>query len=928
MADITLTGDDLIQFMERNYLGQLMNPSRRNLKTAAGIVDNPNFRKWFDGSKVVDAQGQPLRCYHGTRSGEDFEEFSVEGPPYDASGEPLASGSGADPTAYLGAHFAQEPRIAGQFAMPGAKDWQKYRYDENQSPRIIPVYLRITNPKDFGSEHNLRAFIYQGKVGGYGGDELLNEAMKADGLDPEGLDETSNDADVQEWLRKYDSDVAFRAEQNEWMMERSDTSIEDRLESAQDLASEARQKLVSQGHDGIRYKNEIEGGISWIVFEPNQVKSALGNAGAFDPNNPSMVASKTAGIGGNGWAIWEGHVLLNPRRSAHVDWFEKLGLPTSGPEFDQIPRGNFFIDNDNETIQIWTDSEEVPQNPADADEETGVWGYRRFEMPFAPQEVVEEIKRKHPQARDYEVVDEMPYGSHQYFSASKNAAGEWWRRWRKTVLLKKGTILYHGTAEAFPASQLETPAWFSTSRSVAEHFQSWHGGDEGKFRLLEFKVIKPIRLPRIDGKEDLDRLEEMFGLESSYGVEQILDTLPQSGLQGWIIPHNYPDGDDIMLADSYSIAFVKETPEGKDYENEDDMNEAGQEAGLPGKWFKDEKGNWVYQMTPEEIAERERVAKGRTGSPEALGTPLERKEGAFQKAAETNKIAWKEVNYETPKSNLLGGILESDQDIEDWAVNENVREPNALLRLLTGKRVGVIDHMHIDKESRGQGLGNTLLERFTRQALRERCDALLLEAGIFEPNAPAVRGDNLVKWYERHGFQVIGYAGVSVDTQGRVKLEERNLPVMVKWLRTPKNVVSGDISKTAFPRNQIISPQQARDRKLFGPVWHGTTPDTLKIIETEGFRVFEGESATGSIQHGFEGDRGGICPRTSSSRPFHGVWDLCHPLQENCQNVQWRHDAGAEALLPRRAEAGDHKLQCTTYDDEVVAEEWVPCRIG
>jgi hypothetical protein len=30
-------------------------------------VSSPEFRKWFAGSKVVDGQGRPLLCYHGTR---------------------------------------------------------------------------------------------------------------------------------------------------------------------------------------------------------------------------------------------------------------------------------------------------------------------------------------------------------------------------------------------------------------------------------------------------------------------------------------------------------------------------------------------------------------------------------------------------------------------------------------------------------------------------------------------------------------------------------------------------------------------------------------------------------------------------------------------------------------------------------------------
>ena len=36
---------------------------------------NDNFRKWFGDSKVVDKDGKPMICYHGTPKG-GFTEFN------------------------------------------------------------------------------------------------------------------------------------------------------------------------------------------------------------------------------------------------------------------------------------------------------------------------------------------------------------------------------------------------------------------------------------------------------------------------------------------------------------------------------------------------------------------------------------------------------------------------------------------------------------------------------------------------------------------------------------------------------------------------------------------------------------------------------------------------------------------------------------
>ncbi len=258
-------------------------------EVAVATVDSPQFKAWFDGSKVVDANGQPLRVYHGTRSSVDFEEFSTEGPPMDEGGEyPVSSGSGADPTAYMGAHFAVQPEVASQFAM--GQGWTRTRYEGGEEkPRVIAVYLRITNPKDFGNEENLRRYIYQGKITD---DQVLEIAMQADDIDP--WDEASEQA-AQDWDNKYNSDTQFREETNRYLLERHrpEEGEDDLLVSAaQDLAMTAKSKLQMAGYDGIHYKNVVEGGTAYIAFEPNQIKSAW--AAQFDQQKAEFTASKQA----------------------------------------------------------------------------------------------------------------------------------------------------------------------------------------------------------------------------------------------------------------------------------------------------------------------------------------------------------------------------------------------------------------------------------------------------------------------------------------------------------------------------------------------------------------------------------------------------------------------------------------------------------
>lgn len=51
------------------------------------------------------------------------------------------------------------------------------------------------------------------------------------------------------------------------------------------------QELEEEGYDGIIVNDEEFGGESYIAFNPSQIKSATGNAGTFDPENPDITKS-------------------------------------------------------------------------------------------------------------------------------------------------------------------------------------------------------------------------------------------------------------------------------------------------------------------------------------------------------------------------------------------------------------------------------------------------------------------------------------------------------------------------------------------------------------------------------------------------------------------------------------------------------------
>ena len=84
-------------------------------------MDNPKFRRWFAGSKCVDATGKPLLVYHGTES--DFKLYS---------NWPIV--------------FTPDARVASAYALQGAIS------TERSVPNVRAAYLRVLQPRVFNEQ--------------------------------------------------------------------------------------------------------------------------------------------------------------------------------------------------------------------------------------------------------------------------------------------------------------------------------------------------------------------------------------------------------------------------------------------------------------------------------------------------------------------------------------------------------------------------------------------------------------------------------------------------------------------------------------------------------------------------------------------------------------------------------------------------------
>ncbi|MEC5323317.1 LPD38 domain-containing protein [Aurantimonas sp. A3-2-R12] len=205
--------------------------------SVAGDTRGEAFKRWFGDSKVVDADGKPLVVYHGSKWGDpDDSDFAFE-----------TGHTGADEIGSVGFYFTDDRQAAISYAQGGEP---------------AAVYLRAENLldlRDAEAKNAVKAAIKQG--GSYG---IRSDNMSTDTT----IDNIENDVGA-------DAETFF-----DWANEVSGGE-------ANYLINAIAKWAANQGHDGMVFSDGNRGEIadSYAVFEPNQIKSATGNNGTFDPND-------------------------------------------------------------------------------------------------------------------------------------------------------------------------------------------------------------------------------------------------------------------------------------------------------------------------------------------------------------------------------------------------------------------------------------------------------------------------------------------------------------------------------------------------------------------------------------------------------------------------------------------------------------------
>ena len=190
-----------------------------------------NFWQWFGDSKVVDSDGKPLVMYHGTNrstNGQPFESFDAYGSNYGLFGQ--------------GSYFTDNPSVASSYTSKGKGD----------TPTVYPVYLKVASPIDMDKKANKSA-----------------------------------------WQEQFPASTDYHegGDTNESWYRAAEDSLRDEGLPRYEGAEIIQDGIRSMGYDGITHigggrirENSVEHRV-FIIFEPEQVKSAIGNRGTFDPND-------------------------------------------------------------------------------------------------------------------------------------------------------------------------------------------------------------------------------------------------------------------------------------------------------------------------------------------------------------------------------------------------------------------------------------------------------------------------------------------------------------------------------------------------------------------------------------------------------------------------------------------------------------------
>lgn len=220
-------------------------------------VQTPEFKKWFGDSKITDDRGKPLIVYHGTNQSIDsFNKDRLAGATFSQSSKE-------------GFFFTDNPDVAHEYA-------------DNAAQRVVSNVSDFeTRSEQLKSESERLEGIAK-KTGNQSDWNKANEAMSA--WEDYEIGATREEDTGQNIIPAY---LSMR---NPFVVNAGGRSPFELRPGFTDLIKQAK----DNGHDGVIFK-ELKDAVRtsgaanhYVVFDSAQIKSATGNRGTFDPDNPDI----------------------------------------------------------------------------------------------------------------------------------------------------------------------------------------------------------------------------------------------------------------------------------------------------------------------------------------------------------------------------------------------------------------------------------------------------------------------------------------------------------------------------------------------------------------------------------------------------------------------------------------------------------------
>jgi len=263
--------------LRKEYTSVLLVYDTNSNKTAQ--TTSKEFKSWFGDSKIVDKNGEPMVVYHGSPN-PDFNELSYE-----------HIGKGLDQWG-LGFYMGETAEIANRHTSKHNVSGQ-----EKKHGGVLPLYAKIKNPlvldglkdKNFGSALEL---TYDQAL------HIIKQSPNIHRKNYNPLEDWGYDVSggVEDWMLKEVAD-SYTNPMHIW----NDFFKRQNIEGKH---AEIYLNALSEttGYDGVQVDFGTDKS-SYIAWFPNQIKSAIGNKGDFDPENPKITHAKSdCGAGKEGSA--------------------------------------------------------------------------------------------------------------------------------------------------------------------------------------------------------------------------------------------------------------------------------------------------------------------------------------------------------------------------------------------------------------------------------------------------------------------------------------------------------------------------------------------------------------------------------------------------------------------------------------------------